>query len=623
MTTNIEMLAELRDAWAEGMVRACWQGGLALLAAWVVCHGWPRLSPTIRSWIWRLALIKLLASLLVWPPVEIPLPSSLPTSLAALKSIADVPLDRFVFEQAQVTSTAVGKVSGPHKVAQAKPDHFAWLFFGTWLLGAVSATSWMAVQWKSARGLVDRSVPIGDAGARATLDDLCAKLALRRSPRLLSSDEILGPAIWGLLRPAIVLPSALLQDFERVRMQMLLAHELLHAKRHDIGWNWLRATANVLFWFHPLVWLANRQWYLAQESACDEGALTVTRGSTADYGRFLLDVVERSRLRPRVVSIGIGAGISYQVLQRRLTAMKSLRPLTRRQLLVAGNVFLVVGLVSLIPWRLVVPQIRAAEPTKAAEATDEQSDAEKWGEHAIGPKTATPLAEAVKAFNEKVAQHRFDVEGSQTSPLPKAKWPAPLTEDEVIAAIRGRDRKKVPVTEAMNRIVDKIAESKILPPHAQLYFWEDWRQDDESDKDEYRIWGITLDAMIGKNKGDGFRIRNQKLESRMALKPSPGYRWISGPYALKEREGMTGFFDNKIAVSVDDDKTGALVVHVGQSNEVHDLRAAAFDREGKRYDLRRRQVGPLMDRFRLDPAELPRSKVQFLGVEASGPERPE
>ncbi|HEV3138359.1 MAG TPA: hypothetical protein VGZ26_10655, partial [Pirellulales bacterium] len=248
---------------------------------------------------------------------------------------------------------------------------------------------------------------------------------------------------------------------------------------------------------------------------------------------------------------------------------------------------------------------------------------EKWGEHAIGPKTATPLAEAVKAFNEKAAQHRFDVEENRQSALPKEKWPAPLTEDEVIAAIRGRDRTEMPVTEPMNRIVDKIAESKILPPHAQLYFRDEWRQFDESDKDEYRIWWIMLDAMTGKNKGYSFRIRNQKLESRMALKPSPGYRWIMGPLALEETEGMTGQWDNTFAISVDDDKSGALVAHVARSNGVQDVRVAAFDREGKRYDLRRRQMGLLMDRFRLDTAELPRSKVQFLGVEASGPERPE
>ena len=140
----------------------------------------------------------------------------------------------------------------------------------------------------------------------------------------------------------------------------------------------------------------------------------------------------------------------------------------------------------------------------------------------------------------------------------------------------------MPVTEEMNRIVNKIAESKILPPHAQLS-WDEWRQDDESDKDEYRIWRITLDAMIGKNKGEGFDIRNQKLESRMALKPSPGYRWIMGPLALQEREGMTGLWNNTFALSVDDDKSGALVAHVGQSKGVHDLRVAAFDHEGKRY----------------------------------------
>jgi len=53
-----------------------------------------------------------------------------------------------------------------------------------------------------------------------------------------------------------------------------------------------------------------------------------------------------------------------------------------------------------------------------------------------------PLKDAIEALNTKTAAGYFDQEGYRAPPLPKDKWPAPVTTDEVVAAIRCWDRKK-------------------------------------------------------------------------------------------------------------------------------------------------------------------------------------
>ena len=59
--------------WLETLIRACWQGGLALALVWAVCRLLPRLPAWGQCWLWRLACLKLLAALLWLPTVDLPL----------------------------------------------------------------------------------------------------------------------------------------------------------------------------------------------------------------------------------------------------------------------------------------------------------------------------------------------------------------------------------------------------------------------------------------------------------------------------------------------------------------------------------------------------------------------
>ena len=62
---------QFADVWAGGAVRASWQGGLAIVIAWAVQRLWTSLSPRVVCWIWRLACLKLLISLVWSQPVPL------------------------------------------------------------------------------------------------------------------------------------------------------------------------------------------------------------------------------------------------------------------------------------------------------------------------------------------------------------------------------------------------------------------------------------------------------------------------------------------------------------------------------------------------------------------------
>ena len=68
-----DSLNTIAARWLETLIRACWQGGLALALVWAVCRLLPRLSAAGRCWLWRLAYLKLLCALFWLPTLDLPL----------------------------------------------------------------------------------------------------------------------------------------------------------------------------------------------------------------------------------------------------------------------------------------------------------------------------------------------------------------------------------------------------------------------------------------------------------------------------------------------------------------------------------------------------------------------
>ena len=97
---------------------------------------------------------------------------------------------------------------------------------------------------------------------RPTRVDLARRLRLRRVPEV-GSRRIETPLVTGLLRPVVLLPSGCLDALTDRQRQMALCHELAHLKRADLWLGCVPALAERVFFFHPLVHLASREYALS------------------------------------------------------------------------------------------------------------------------------------------------------------------------------------------------------------------------------------------------------------------------------------------------------------------------------------------------------------------------
>ncbi len=137
------------------------------------------------------------------------------------------------------------------------------------------------------------------AGAAIVLARLIVGMAaatrISRSARpldgVLYSSLATTPMTWGFLRPVVILP-AYAASWTAAERDLVLRHEHAHIARHDCLWQMLASLLTAVFWFHPLIWVANARLRYEAEGAADD--LVLTAGAApSDYAGRLLDVARR------------------------------------------------------------------------------------------------------------------------------------------------------------------------------------------------------------------------------------------------------------------------------------------------------------------------------------------
>lgn len=105
---------------------------------------------------------------------------------------------------------------------------------------------------------------------------------------LVAASGVHGPALLGLWRPNIVVPSDFASRYTEQERALILAHERLHAARRDPLANAFLALLQCAFWFNPLMHIAASRFRFDQELACDAGVMARAHGQRQAYAAAML-----------------------------------------------------------------------------------------------------------------------------------------------------------------------------------------------------------------------------------------------------------------------------------------------------------------------------------------------
>ena len=158
------------------------------------------------------------------------------------------------------------------------------------------------------------------------------------------------------MRPVVLLPSGRLDALTDRQWQMALCHELVHLKRANLWLGCVPALAERVFFFHPLVHLASREYALSREAACDAAVMETLDAAPQEYGRLLLSL---GVSHPRTGFAAAGGAWSFLSLKRRIAMLQDVSARSNRSRVIAfGAVGLAVA--AMVPMQL------AARPQSSA-----------------------------------------------------------------------------------------------------------------------------------------------------------------------------------------------------------------------------------------------------------------
>jgi TonB family protein len=142
------------------------------------------------------------------------------------------------------------------------------------------------------------------------------------APDVRSSASLAEPALVGMVRPVLLLPSGIDEHLTRAQLCAVLTHELCHRQRRDNLTAAVHMLVEGVFWFHPLVWWVGARLLEERERACDEAVLSSGHDGRV-YAEGILNVCERYVAS----SLKCVAGVSGADLKRRVVEIARNRTL--------------------------------------------------------------------------------------------------------------------------------------------------------------------------------------------------------------------------------------------------------------------------------------------------------
>ncbi len=169
------------------------------------------------------------------------------------------------------------------------------------------------------------SPPVKRSVLTKRFEQLKNELGLSNSTELkyLDMRNAQSPAAAGLLHPTVYLPRQIADTWPVKKVEPILMHELIHIKRSDLIVNFVQIIIQIIFFFHPLVWIMNRKIRQYREDICDSLAQTGLQLSRKEYADCILQVSEDITRESHLGFAGIGFFERKHSLTKRIhTIMK-------------------------------------------------------------------------------------------------------------------------------------------------------------------------------------------------------------------------------------------------------------------------------------------------------------
>ena len=303
----------LRD-YAPAIANHLWQSTALAGVVWMLTLPMRKNSAQVRFGLWLAASIKFLLpfSLLIALGGMLPRPHHVVVTMPIYSAVDNAGLP---FDEAIVSAGAPTRMAATAQDATRVPN-LPLVLLALWLCGAMAVLLRWTASWDRVARVRRSAVFVGDGREAAILSRLEREIAGSRTSRpipLLLSAGSMEPGVFGVFRPVLLWPKQLSEQLDDEQIELILAHELMHVRRHDNLTAALHMLVQAAFWFHPAVWWMGRQMVAERELACDEAVVEIGNRRGV-YAEGLLKTVRFCVESPLACASGVtGADLKKRV----------------------------------------------------------------------------------------------------------------------------------------------------------------------------------------------------------------------------------------------------------------------------------------------------------------------
>jgi beta-lactamase regulating signal transducer with metallopeptidase domain len=296
-----------------------WQTTVFALTAWGITRLLKRSTVRVRYFVWSIALMKFLLPsallILALERIGVDITLTAPATGAGAEIVSRI-------AQPILPVVDHGAIPAAEPTAAASPVNreshreFYCLLSLFWGLGAAAvSTRWLVRRWRF-RLALRAGAEITTGREAVAFNQARSWLFTHREIKLVAVPGLRELGVWRVWRPIVLLPDGMAERLSDRELEAVMMHELVHVMRHDNLKDTWRMLLCCLFWFHPMIWLIDRELLAEREVICDEAVIRYS-GDAKTYAAGLW----------KVAQYGLGwdfAGISRaagSTLSRRINLM--------------------------------------------------------------------------------------------------------------------------------------------------------------------------------------------------------------------------------------------------------------------------------------------------------------
>ncbi|MDQ6785202.1 MAG: polysaccharide deacetylase family protein [Acidobacteriota bacterium] len=190
------------------------------------------------------------------------------------------------------------------------------MLVGLWIFGVgiftfrLTGGVWQLHKYKT------REILAAEAVWQRKFVTLCLRLKITQTVKLLQSNRIKTPIVIGWLKPVVLIPASVFLQLNPQELETILAHELLHIRRHDNFVNVAQSFIEILFFYHPCGWWISAVVRREREFACDEAVLKMLDSPRSVYANALANLEEIRLLTKKALPPVSMAATGGKLMQR-------------------------------------------------------------------------------------------------------------------------------------------------------------------------------------------------------------------------------------------------------------------------------------------------------------------